>query len=336
MPNERSIRHAKRLAAPWLAAGAIAMVACGSDDEGGAAGAAPREAESTPREVAAANDAPSAPTQNRDPIAAPPQADAAAPKSPAPFDMRTWRPSAKGLWIWYLDYVGMTAAQAAAKAQSLGVGYVLIKSGQDTSFWPQRFNASIVKEFTSRGLRVLAWPYVTPSGGAGAIDAAVQAANVPGCDGLVLDVEIEWEQNGDHTADAQALCQGIRAKAPGVWLAYTSFGWIGQHPGLPWTTFDSHCGDAYFPQVYFADRGVSWNGSKGLPQALADYAAAKLKAPLWPIGSNDDVYGTNAAPTSAAINGFLAAAGDYTSLYEFPDKTRPEKLTQLSQLAWKN
>lgn len=260
----------------------------------------------------------------------------AQPPTPKPFDMRTWRPDAKGLWIWNFDYIGMNAAQAAAKAQSLGVGYVLIKSGQDKSFWAQRFNATVVKEFTSRGMRVLAWPYITPAGGAGAVDAAVQAAKVPGCDGLVLDLEIEWEKNGPHDAAAQALCSGIRAKAPGVWLGYTSFGWIGYHPALPWSTFDAHCGDAYFPQVYFADRGVTWDGSKGLSQSLAQYAAANLKAPLWPIGSNDDVYGTTAGPSTTSLHGFLNAAGPYTSLYAFPEPARPEKLSQLSMLPWKN
>lgn len=312
---------------------ALVSSACSSADapEEPATAAA---AESTPRQVASATETPQAPAPTTTSTSTTPPPDAGS--TPAPFSMKTWKPDAKGLWIWYFDYVGMTAAQAAAKAQQLGVGYVLIKSGQDKSFWPQRFNAQYVKEFTSRGLRVLAWPYITPAGGSAAVDAAVQAAKVAGCDGLVLDVEVEWEKNGDHSQAAKDLCQGIRAKAPGVWLAYTSFGWMSQHPGFPWKTFDTYCGDASFPQVYFSDRGVSWNGTKGLPQTLADYKTFALKAPMWPIGSNDDVYGTSAGPTTSALNAFLAAAGPYTSLYEFPDANRPEKLTQLGQLDWKN
>lgn len=322
----------------FAAALAALAAACSAQSDPDAQEGTAAHAETTPREVASA-ETPASPTAVA--TGTSPAPTSTAPKAtpdagPPPFSMHTWKPAAKGLWIWYFDYIGMTAAQAAAKAQSLGVGYVLIKSGQDKSFWPQRFNAAFVKEFTSRNIRVLAWPYITPAGGTGAVDAAVSAAKVPGCDGLVLDVEVEWEQGGDHTLAAQQLCQGIRAKAPGVWLAYTSFGWISQHPGFPWKTFDTYCGDAAFPQVYFSDRGVSWNGTKGLPQALSDYANAKLKAPVWPIGSNDDVYGTSQGPTTTALNGFLNAAGAYASLYEFPDAARGEKLAQLSLLDWKN
>lgn len=321
-------RVSTRLVRTWLLSGcALASVyalACSSS--GSSEDPAPAAA---PNGVDSSDQTPTDTVQKDPPVVA----DAA---TTLPFDMRTWQPSAKGLWIWYLDYVGMTAAEAATKAKELGVGYVLIKSSQDKAFWADRFNATIVKEFTSRNIRALAWPYITPAGGSAAIDAAVQAAKVPGCDGLVLDVEIEWEKNGDHAAEAETLCQGIRAKAPGVWLGYTAFGWVSYHPGFPWTAFDQNCGDAYFPQVYFADRGVTWDGTKGLAEALVNYKAANLKAPLWPIGSNDDVYPTSAGPTTDDLNGFLKAAGTYSSLYEFPAQGRPEKLDQLAKLAWKN
>src|SRR5262249_32705154 len=142
----------------------------------------------------------------------------------------------KGLWIWYFTYTGLTAAEAADRALADGINYVLIKSGQDASFWTSRYNAATVAEFTSRGIHVFAWPYVTPSNIPGSIDAIAQAAQVPGTDGLVLDVEIEFE--GNFTAQAKQLCQGIRSAVPGVWLGYTSFGWVGYHDTLPFPTFD--------------------------------------------------------------------------------------------------
>jgi hypothetical protein len=250
--------------------------------------------------------------------------------------MKGWKPTAKGLWIWYFDYVGMTAAQAADKAKAAGVGYVLIKSSQDGSFWSTRYTAAAVSEFTSRGMRVLAWPYITPAGGAAAITAAAQAANVPGTSGLVLDVEIEWEQGGDHSADAKTLCEGIRAKVPGIWLGYTSFGWVGYHTGFPFKSFDTYCGDSAWPQVYYSDRGVTWNGTSGLSQAVSMYKAAGLTAPFWPIQSNDDVYNTTAGPTTADLNGFFDQAGAYSSLWEFPASGLTTKLNQLPSLNWKN
>ena len=265
--------------------------------------------------------------------------DAASPRDAqpdAPFSMKTWKPPAKGLWIWYFDYIGMTAADAAAKAKADGVGYVVIKSGQDGSFWTTRYTASAVHEFTSRGMRVLAWPYITPAGGTPAIDAAVAAAKVPGTDGLVLDVEVEWEQGGDHSAEVKTLCEGIRAKVPGVWLGYTSFGWVGFHSGFPFRAFDTYCGDSAWPQVYYSDRGVSWDGASGLSQAKSMYKAAGLTAPFWPIQSNDDVYNTTSSPTSAELNGFFDQAGAYSSLWEFPAAGLTGKLTQLNGLHWNN
>lgn len=264
------------------------------------------------------------------PVPAPEIADA------GDVSMKDWKPRGKGLWIWHFDYIGMTPAAAAAKAADMGVGYVLIKSGQDASFWAQRFNASIVKEFTSRGVRVLAWPYVTPSDVPGAIVAAAAAASVPGAAGVVLDVEIEWENGGDHAAAAKALCEGIRAKAPGVWLGYTSFGWVDFHPAFPFAAFDAHCGDSAWPQVYYSDRGVKWDGPTGLDQAISQYKGAGLKAPMWPIQSNDDVSGSAIGPMVPDLNGFFDKAGAYASLWEFPEASRTAKLAQLPSLNWKN
>lgn len=262
--------------------------------------------------------------------------DQASPPDMAPFSFANWIPPSKGLWIWHWDYIGKTAQEAAQVAFDLGVSYVLIKSGQDASQWSDRYNATTVGEFTKRGIRVLAWPYITTNDIPGSIDAAVEAALVPGTDGLVLDVEIEWEQGGDYSAQAEALCKGIRAGAPDTFLAYSSWGWVGYHGGFPFTAFDTYCGDAYFAQVYFSDRGVTWDGSKGLPQALQMYEDEGLKAPLWVAISNDDVSPTTNGPATLDLNDALDAAGPRTSLWEFPGKSWPEKVDQLYQLHWDN
>ena len=247
------------------------------------------------------------------------------------FDPRTWRPPSKGLWIWYFAYTGMTAAQAAQRAHEIGVSHALIKSGQDANFWSTRYTAAALAEFTSRGIHVFAWPYVTPNDIAGSIDAAAQAARVPGTDGLVLDVEAEFE--GAHAAAALQLCDGIRAKVPGVFLGYTSFGWVGYHGSFPFDTFDRHCGDAFFPQVYWSDRGVTW--THGYDQAVQMIQAAGLKAPVWIIQSNDDTP-ARASPSTADLNSFFDKAGVYSSLWEFPSSGAPGKLPQLPLLHWRN
>jgi hypothetical protein len=257
--------------------------------------------------------------------------DAKVDSAPPPFDPATWAPSAKGLWIWYFDYTGLTPAEAATKAKSAGVGWVLIKSGQDASFWSTRYTAATLKEFTSRGMHVFAWPYVTPTDVPGSIDAIVKAIDVPGTDGIVLDVEGEFE--GAHGPAAKALCQGIRAKRPKVWLGFTSYGWPQYHTTFPWAEFDMYCGDVWMPQVYWSDRGVSW--SYGYDDAVAGTKKVGIKAPMWMIQSNDDIY-KGGAPTTADLNAWFDKAGPKTSLWELPSSSAPSKLTQLPSLHWAN
>ena len=242
-----------------------------------------------------------------------------------------WTPGSKGLWIWHFGYTGFTAAQVATRAQADGVGYVLIKSGQDGSFWDTRYTAASIAEFTSRGIKVFAWPYITPNNIAASIDAVARAAQVPGTSGIVLDVEIEFE--GNFASQARTLCQGIRSRVPGVWLGYTSFGWVGYHSNLPFKTFDQYCGDAFFPQVYWSDRGVTW--SYGYSQAKAQIAAAGLTAPVWMVQSNDNTPSGN-APSTADLNAFFAQSGTLSSFWEFPAAGSAAKVTQLSNVVWRN
>jgi len=103
----------------------------------------------------------------------------------------------------YFGYTGMTAAQAARTAKDAGAGYVLIKSGQDASYWDTRYNAASVAEFTSRGIEGLRWAYMTPADIPAACRPLARAASVPGTSGLVIDAEIEFE--GGHDLEAQQL-----------------------------------------------------------------------------------------------------------------------------------
>jgi hypothetical protein len=251
----------------------------------------------------------------------------------ATFDPHTWKPTGKGLWIWYFSYTGLSAAQAAQKAKDAGVGWVLIKSGQDANFWSTRYTADALKEFTSRGMHVFAWPYVTPADVTGSIDAIVKAIDVPGTDGIILDVEVEFEGTS-HAAAATQLCKGIRQKRPKVFLGFTSFGWPQYHTTFPWKQFDTDCGDAWMPQSYWSDRGVTW--TKGYDETIAGTKTVGIKAPLWIIQSNDDIYNGGGAPTTADLNAFFDKAGVMSSLWEFPSSSAPSKLTQLASLHFPN
>lgn len=257
--------------------------------------------------------------------------DAAAGPDDLAFNPRTWTPTGKGLWIWYFSYTGKTAVEVATEAKALGVTYVLIKTGQDANFYSTRYTPENVAAFTSLGIKVFGWPYVTPNNIPGSIDAIEKAALIPGTSGIIIDAEVEFE--GNHAAAALALCDGLRQRVPGLWLGYTSFGWVSYHATFPFSTFDQHCGDAFFPQVYWSDRGVTQ--TKGYQESLANITAAKLAAPVWMIQSNDDTP-SGTAPSTTDLNAFFDTAGPLTSLWEQPAAAATAKLTQLSALHWAN
>src|SRR5262249_51461029 len=101
-----------------LVLGLVAVSACG--------GGSQSSGSAEPSRSVARDDAGGAPDEDGAGVGPPPHDDggsvgndAAGPVDAGDdaFSMKTWKPPAKGLWIWYFDYVGMTAAQAAAKAQ---------------------------------------------------------------------------------------------------------------------------------------------------------------------------------------------------------------------------
>jgi hypothetical protein len=259
----------------------------------------------------------------------------AGPPAPEAVPARdTLNPSAKGIWIWHVEALGASPDEVAQRCADEGIGYVLIKSGQDGRFWDQRFNAELVASFTSRGVGVYAWAYMTPAGlNEGATAAALKALAVPNVLGMVLDVEAEFE--GASETAAEDLCNQIRGGTSSqVFLGYTSFGWVGDHQKFPYAAFDRSCGDAFFPQIYWSDRGIS--EARGYAEALQMIAEAGLGAMVWPVQSNDLDARTGDAPRTADLNAFFDRAGPLSSLWEFPHFDDAAQLEQLSELHWRN
>lgn len=284
-----------------------------------------------PRPVLSVGVAEAGPVQgDGSPGAEPGAEDGGAPELPFPWST----PARKGLWIWYFAYTGYDAATLADRAAADGIGYVLIKSGQDANFFTHRYDAASVREFTSRGVRVLAWAYITPADVSGSVAALARAAAIPGTSGLIVDVEAEWEgEPGAHDEAARALCQGVRAAIPGVFLGYTSFGWVANHPTMPFAAFDRDCGDAFLPQIYWNDAGFDWQ--TGWARARDMLARAGLRAPIWPIQSNDPSPSGD-RPGTADLEAFFGAAGPRATLYEWPAAGNPALVDQLGALGWAN
>ncbi len=232
----------------------------------------------------------------------------------------------KGVWVWKFDASAPSAQQVAIDAQTMGIGFVLIKTGQDLSSYDTNFNASIVAEFTSRGIEVYGWPYVTPGNNAAKAAVIAKAAKIPGVSGIILDVEVEFVK---HDADALELCDEIRKQAPGVFLGYTTFGWISYHLDFPFEAFDQACGDAFLPQTYW-DLWSTTTPAKSYTTAVKDAANLGLKAPMWAAQDNE------MDPTAADMNAFFAVAGPRASLWRWPASDSDPQFAKMQKLNWKN
>ena len=235
------------------------------------------------------------------------------------------KPKGKGVWVWMFNTTAPSPQQTAIEAQALGVGFVLIKSGQDTSWYQNNFNDGIVAEFVSRGIKVFGWPYVTAGNIGQKADVIAQQARVKGVSGIILDVEGEFV---GAPGDASALCDGIRQRVPGVFLGYTSYGWVDYHLNFPYAQFDAHCGDAFLPQTYWDE----WNTGPvgGLMKGREAYAAHGWHAPVWPV--QDDYNGASVQ----GMNQYFDAAGPRASLWRWPNPADAAIRNTFGQLHWAN
>lgn len=160
-----------------------------------------------------------------------------------------------GMWIWYLSKSdGGDLDAIAARAHSLGISTVFIKSGDGATYWDQ-FSPLIVGGLEQRGLNVCAWQFVYGKVPADEANVGAKAVQT-GAQCLVIDAETDYE--GRYGA-AQTYLQDLQAEiAPGFPLALTSFPYVDYHPKLPYSVFLGPGGAQFnLPQVYWAAIGDS-------------------------------------------------------------------------------
>jgi hypothetical protein len=162
----------------------------------------------------------------------------------------------RAMWIWELPAVnGGNPASIITTAHQYGVGTLMIKSSDGTTFWSQQFTSQLVSTLHAGGLRVCAWQYVY--GNHPVTEAYMGAEAVKdGADCLLIDAEVEYQ--GKYVA-AQTYIQRLRkligARFP---LALAGFPYIDFHPGFPHSVFLGPGGAQYnAPQMYWKDIGVT-------------------------------------------------------------------------------
>jgi hypothetical protein len=190
-----------------------------------------------------------------------------------------------------------------------------------------------VRPFLERGLEVWAFGYFYPDAFVdkngiswGSLEAQVAASLAtihPGVTGLVVDAESEFD---GKEPDATKLCRLLRAKLGDKKLAYSSFGWLSAQRRFPFKAFDKGCGDAFLPQVYY-DFGWPGGVSGSLERMRKDIAGLGLRAPVWPVQSNE----RNA--TVADLSRFFEEAGADSSIF-YLHVPESEQTRRMGAIRW--
>ncbi|MEA2213146.1 MAG: hypothetical protein QOF83_3094 [Solirubrobacteraceae bacterium] len=180
---------------------------------------------------------------------APPAAHAAPHRAGNPLARRA-------MWIWELGSTsGGNVPQIISAAHAYGVGTVILKSSDGTSFWSSQFSAGLISQLHAGGLRVCAWQYVY---GNHPITEAYRGAEAvrDGADCLIIDAESEYE--GKYVS-AQSYIRRLR-KLIGYryLLGLAGFPYIDYHPAFPYSVFLGPGGaQVNVPQMYWRDIGTT-------------------------------------------------------------------------------
>jgi hypothetical protein len=165
----------------------------------------------------------------------------------------------RAMWIWELQFTqGGNLGPIISQAHRRGMGTLMIKSSDGSSFWTSQFNSPIVSAFHRAGLKVCAWQYVY---GIHPVNEAYKGAEAvrDGADCLLIDAEAQYE--GRYVA-AQTYIRRLRdligRRFP---VALASFPYVDFHPAFPYSVFLGPGGAQYnMPQMYWKDIGVSVDG----------------------------------------------------------------------------
>jgi hypothetical protein len=185
----------------------------------------------------------------------------------------------RAMWIWELGYTsGGSVSQIIATARQYGVGTVIMKSSDGTSFWSSQFSPTLVSELHAGGLRVCAWQYVY---GSHPITEAFQGARAvrDGADCLIIDAESEYQ--GKYVA-AQSYIRRLRTLIGYRYrLALAGFPYIDYHPAFPYSVFLGPGGaQVNVPQMYWRDIGTTTDAV-----FAHTYAYNRIyQRPIYPLG----------------------------------------------------
>ena len=224
------------------------------------------------------------------PVAAPPTAISVPAGNPF---------AANGMWIWELASTDRGNVPAiAAHAREYGIGTVMVKAGDGTTWWPQ-FSPATVRTLHAWGLRVCAWQFVY--GAHPLLEAGIGARAVKdGANCLVIDAESQYQ---GLYVQAQSYISSLRRRIGSSFpVALAGFPFVDYHPSFPYSVFLGPHGAQYnAPQMYWRDIGTTVAAVYSHTYAFNEL----YQRPIFPLGQLFD------SPPSWQIGQFRQVARYY-------------------------
>jgi hypothetical protein len=162
----------------------------------------------------------------------------------------------RAMWIWYVSRSG-TVSSIIAAARQYGIGTLMIKSGDGSSYWSQ-FSPTLISELHAAGLKVCAWQYVYGNHPVAEAQVSAQAVT-SGADCFMIDAEGDYE--GKYI-QAQAYLTELRSLIGASFpVALAGLPYMDYHPAFPYSVFLGPGGAQYnAPQMYWYDIGTTVDG----------------------------------------------------------------------------
>ena len=185
----------------------------------------------------------------------------------------------RSMWIWELaNSSGGNLGSIVASARQFGVGTLMIKSSDGTSFWGTQFTAQLVRTLHASGIKVCAWQYIY--GNHPVTEAYMGAAAIrDGADCLIIDAESEYE--GKYVP-AQTYMTRLRSLIGASFpVALAGFPYVDYHPAFPYSVFLGPGGAQYnVPQMYWRDIGTTTDAVFAHTYAFNE----PYGRPIYPLG----------------------------------------------------
>lgn len=162
----------------------------------------------------------------------------------------------------------------------------------------------LVQRCHDAGIGVYPWLYITPSTAVNGDVARFVGLMQRGCDGAIIDAEVEWDKDPNARQHAADFGVELRRALPDAWIADAPWPWIGWHPTYPTAEFAAFV-DARLVQAYANEIGV--DVAKCMARTRADWNAwdaahPTLARPVLPIG---DTYNAVSKVSTADLLAFI-------------------------------